>query len=62
MISWITGNIGTIVVTIMLLLMVAGIIRTIIKDKNQGRSTCGGNCAHCKMCTARNRAKIPEQG
>ncbi|MBQ6966284.1 MAG: FeoB-associated Cys-rich membrane protein [Lachnospiraceae bacterium] len=53
---------GTIVVTIMLLLMVAGIIRTIIKDKNQGRSTCGGNCAHCKMCTARNRAKIPEQG
>ncbi|MBR2185742.1 MAG: FeoB-associated Cys-rich membrane protein [Lachnospiraceae bacterium] len=62
MISWITGNAGTILVTILLLLMVAGIIRTIIRDKKQGRSSCGGNCAHCKMCTARSRVKIPGKG
>ncbi|MCR5094611.1 MAG: FeoB-associated Cys-rich membrane protein [Lachnospiraceae bacterium] len=52
MIAWITGNLGTILITILLLLIVAGCIRSIIRDRKQGRSTCGGSCAHCKMCTA----------
>lgn len=52
MISWIVGNAGTIIITILLILMVAGIIFYLIKEKKQGRSSCGGNCAHCKMCTA----------
>jgi hypothetical protein len=51
MISWIVGNIGTIIITFFLILMVAGIIISMIKDRKRGISSCGGNCAHCKMCT-----------
>ncbi|MBQ3968344.1 MAG: FeoB-associated Cys-rich membrane protein [Lachnospiraceae bacterium] len=52
MLEWISENIGTIFISLLLILMVTGIIRTLIKDKKQGRSSCGGNCAHCKMCAA----------
>ena len=52
MVTWIIGNIGTIVITLILILMVAGIIASLIRDKKQGKSSCGGNCAHCKGCTA----------
>ena len=52
MISWITGNIGTIIVLLVLVLIVAAIVRTMIRDKRCGKSTCGGNCAHCNLCTA----------
>lgn len=48
----ITENMGTILITLLLVLMVAGIIHTLIKDKKQGKSSCGGNCAHCGMCKA----------
>ncbi len=54
MISWITGNLGTILITVLLVLIVAEIILSMIKDKRRGRSSCGGNCAHCRMCKARN--------
>ena len=62
MISWITGNIGTIIVLLVLVLIVAAIVRTMIRDKRCGKSTCGGNCAHCSLCkaghfTAQNRRK-----
>jgi hypothetical protein len=52
MISWIMGNIGTIVVASLLIIAVTGIIISMIRDKKQGRSSCGGNCAHCKMCAS----------
>ena len=50
--TWIAANIGTILITLLLVLIVAGIILSMIRDKKQGRSACGGNCAHCKGCTA----------
>ncbi len=50
MMGWIAQNIGTIVITLLLLIIVAGIIRSVVKDKKQGKSLCGGNCAHCNMC------------
>ncbi|MDO4804560.1 MAG: FeoB-associated Cys-rich membrane protein [Lachnospiraceae bacterium] len=52
MLAWITGNLGTILITLLLLLIVTGIIRSMIKDKKQGKLTCGGNCAHCRMCAS----------
>lgn len=51
MISWMVANAGTIVITLILALAVAGIIVFLIKEKKQGKSSCGGNCAHCKMCS-----------
>ncbi|MBR4168205.1 MAG: FeoB-associated Cys-rich membrane protein [Lachnospiraceae bacterium] len=50
MMAWLIQNIGTIVITLLLIVIVAGIISRLIKDKKQGKSSCGGNCAHCRMC------------
>ena len=52
MIIWLTQNIGTIIILLVLTAVVTGIVLGMIKDKKQGKSSCGGNCAHCKMCTA----------
>ncbi len=49
MMSWISANIGSIVVVIILLAVIAGIITVMVKDKKKGKSSCGGNCAHCPM-------------
>ncbi|MCR4739597.1 MAG: FeoB-associated Cys-rich membrane protein [Lachnospiraceae bacterium] len=43
---------GTLLISLLLLMIVAGIIYTIIRDKKQGRTSCGADCAHCRMCTA----------
>ena len=52
MISWIADNIGTIVVLLVLVLIVAAVVRSMIRDKRCGKSSCGGNCAHCNLCAA----------
>ena len=50
MITFIKANLGTILVAVALIAIVAGIIVSLRRDKKQGKSSCGGNCAHCKMC------------
>ena len=52
MIAWLAQNLGTILIFIVLIVLVALIIRTVIRDKKMGKSTCGGSCASCKMCAA----------
>lgn len=49
MLQWISANIGTIVICIVLLAVVGLIVRYLVRQKKQGKSTCGGNCAHCAM-------------
>ncbi len=49
MFAWIAENIGTILITAALVLIVALITRKLIKDKKKGKSSCGCNCAHCAM-------------
>ena len=49
MLAWIAENIGTILITAALVLIVALIARKLIKDKKKGKSSCGCNCAHCAM-------------
>ena len=44
MFAWIIKNIATIGVSLLLILLVAMIIRKMIKDKRKGKSPCGGNC------------------
>lgn len=46
---WLSENIGTIAVSLVLVLIVALIIRGMIRDKKQGRSSCGCKCSHCPM-------------
>ena len=49
MIQDIMNNTGTIIVSIALIGLVAGIIIRLRKDKKQGKSSCGGNCGCCPM-------------
>lgn len=50
MLQWISANIGTILISLVLLAVVALIIRSMVHDKKQGKSSCGGNCANCGGC------------
>ncbi|MCR5484940.1 MAG: FeoB-associated Cys-rich membrane protein [Clostridiales bacterium] len=49
MISWITSNLVTILISIAIILLVAGIIIKLRKDKKNGKSSCSCNCAQCPM-------------
>ena len=49
MLSWIAANLANIVIVLVLLLVVAGIIAKLIRDKKKGRSSCGCGCEHCAM-------------
>lgn len=49
MFAWLSANIGTILIVLVLLAVVIGIIVKLRKDKKKGVSPCGGNCAHCAM-------------
>ena len=52
MLQWISANIGTILISLVLLAVVALITRSMMRDKKQGKSSCGGNCAGCAACGA----------
>ncbi len=52
MLTWISVNLGTIVVSLILIIVVSAVVFKMIKDKKNGISSCGGNCAHCNMCAA----------
>ncbi|MCM1189264.1 MAG: FeoB-associated Cys-rich membrane protein [bacterium] len=41
---------GTIIVGGILLLAVAGIIGGMLRDKKNGKTSCGGDCGHCRGC------------
>lgn len=49
MIGWLADNASTIIVGLILLVIVIGIIRHIIKDKRCGKSSCGCGCSNCAM-------------
>lgn len=55
MLTFFNQNLGTIIVGALLLVVVTLIIRSMIKDKKAGKSSCGGNCAGCGMnCSCHN--------
>ncbi|HHZ07090.1 MAG TPA: FeoB-associated Cys-rich membrane protein [Clostridiales bacterium] len=49
MLSWIIANIGTILISLVLIGVVVAVIIIMRRDKKKGKSTCGGNCGHCPM-------------
>ena len=49
MFAWIIENIATIIVSLILIAIVALIVVKLVSDKKKGKSSCGGNCAHCAM-------------
>ena len=49
MLTWLTANLGTILITAALIVTVVLIVRVMRKEKRQGVSSCGGSCGHCPM-------------
>lgn len=49
---WLTKNLGTILVLAIVLLIAGLALKTVIRDKRNGKSSCGGNCAACGACHA----------
>ena len=49
MFAWIAQNLGTILISAVLLVIVIAIVRYLIRQKKQGKSSCGAGCAHCAM-------------
>ena len=53
---WLSENLGTIVVSLVLILIVGLIIRSMIRDKKRGKSSCGCKCSHCPMSASCRRS------
>ncbi len=49
MLQWIEANLSTILICVALIVIVAMIIWHLVRQKKQGKSSCGCNCAHCAM-------------
>lgn len=47
MLSWLQANLGSIVVVLILLGVVALIVRRLVLDKKAGKHLCGGSCGSC---------------
>ena len=50
MLQWLSENAGTIIISALLILMVAFLVRGLIRDKKAGRPICSGGCAGCSGC------------
>ena len=49
MLAWLTANLGTIIITLVLIGIVTAIIVKMKKDKKQGKNSCGCGCQNCAM-------------
>ena len=52
MLTWLTNNAGTVLITLCLMALAAVICRKLIRDRRQGKSACGGHCGACPMSGA----------
>ena len=48
MLTWLSQNIGTIIVLLVVVLIVAAIVKSMRRDKKNGKSSCGVNFAACR--------------
>jgi hypothetical protein len=50
MFAWLSANLVNIALIAVIVLVVALLIGSLIRDKKAGKSSCGGNCAGCGAC------------
>ncbi len=50
MFAWLTANLINIALIAVIALVVGLLIRSMIRDRRAGKSSCGGNCASCGAC------------
>ncbi len=49
MLNWLAANAASIIVSIILAVLVIAIIVKLIRDKRNGKSSCGCGCTNCAM-------------
>lgn len=49
MLAWLSANLGTILVLLVLLTVVSVIVRKMRNDKKRGRTSCSHGCSNCAM-------------
>lgn len=49
MLSWFAANMGTLLISAVLLVIVTAIVIHLVRQKRAGKSSCGAGCAHCAM-------------
>lgn len=49
MLQWLSQNLATIIICLMITAVVTAIIIKKVKDKKQGKSSCGCGCSGCPM-------------
>ena len=50
MLAWLSANLINIVLIAAVALLVAFLLRGMIRDRKAGKRSCGGNCAACCAC------------
>ncbi len=48
--AWLSANFVNIALIAVIVLVVALLIRGMIRDRKAGKSSCGGSCASCGAC------------
>ena len=51
MFAWLSANLINIVLVTVIVLITGLLIRSMVRDKKAGKSSCGGNCASCGACS-----------
>ena len=62
MLTWLMGNMATIIISAVLVLVVAAILVSMVRGKRKGKSSCGCGCAGCAMNGACHPAKPEAMG
>ena len=52
MLAWLSANLINIVLVLAVALLVFVLVRSLIRDKRAGKSSCGGSCSGCGGCSA----------
>ena len=62
MLSWLAGNLVNILVIALIVLVVALAIRSLVRDKKAGKSSCGGNGGSIGVCGCGSCRVSPKKG
>lgn len=64
MFEWLTANIGSVIVGLVVLCVVAAVAFKLIRDKKRGKGSCscGDNCGSCACSGACHGGKAAKQG
>lgn len=59
--DFIFQNIGTIIVTLVIIAIVTAVIIVMRNDKKKGKSLCGASCKHCPNSELCHKAQNPKK-